>query len=80
MSAGVVNGSCLCGQVAFAVEGDFLFFHYCHCSRCRKATGSAHSANLFVKRELFRWTRGEESVRRYLLATAQYFCTGFCAE
>lgn len=80
MSAGVVTGSCLCGQVAFAVEGSYLFFHYCHCSRCRKTTGSAHAANLFVKREQFRWTRGEELVRRFLLPSAQYFCTGFCSE
>ena len=38
------RGSCICGEVAFEVEGPFDLFLNCHCSRCRKATGTAHSA------------------------------------
>jgi len=34
------RGSCLCGVVAFEVEGPFDLFLNCHCSRCRKATGT----------------------------------------
>ena len=37
------RGSCLCGEVAFEVEGPFDSFLNCHCSRCRKATGTARA-------------------------------------
>jgi hypothetical protein len=42
------SGSCLCGAVTFTVEGAFDRFYLCHCSHCRKDTGSAHAANLFA--------------------------------
>lgn len=41
-------GSCLCGRVSYEVSGDFDAFYLCHCSRCQKDTGSAHSAKIFV--------------------------------
>lgn len=79
MSDDPLRGSCLCGEVTFELEEAFLFFHYCHCSRCRKTTGSAHSANIFVRRAHFRWVTGEDRVGRFELPAAEYFCTGFCA-
>ena len=45
--AKVYNGSCLCGDVRFIIEGEFKSFYLCHCNYCRKDTGSAHAANLF---------------------------------
>ncbi len=78
MEPSTIQGSCLCGAVTFTVRTPFVFFHYCHCGRCRKRSGSAHSANILVKAAQFTWTRGEDQVRRYELPTAEYFCTGFC--
>ena len=43
-----IKGRCLCGKVRFEVSEPFDNFYFCHCGRCRKATGSAHSANIFV--------------------------------
>lgn len=77
--ADVLRGSCLCNGVAYEITPPFLFFHYCHCSRCRKITGSAHSANILVRREQFAWTRGEDLVRRWELPSAEKLCTGFCS-
>lgn len=37
----MLNGRCLCGAVHFAVEDAFLYAAYCHCSRCRRRSGSA---------------------------------------
>ena len=74
-----VEGSCLCGAVRFALEPPYRSFQYCHCSRCRKATGSRHAANIFVKAPQLRWTAGEQLVRRYEHGPARYFCTTFCA-
>jgi len=51
---------------------------YCHCSRCRKATGSAFAANAVIDPQAFRWTHGEESVMRHDLPEARSFATSFC--
>jgi hypothetical protein len=72
------RGSCLCGEVAFEVDGPFDHFLNCHCSRCRKATGTAHSCEMIVKPSAFRWLRGETSVVRYDLPRARSFATAFC--
>ena len=73
-----VNGSCLCGEVRYEITGNLGIFQYCHCSRCRKLTGSAHSANLFVSPEQFAWTHGEELVGVYAPAQTRHFTTAFC--
>jgi hypothetical protein len=73
-----VGGSCVCGAVAFAIEGPYAGFNYCHCTRCRKKSGSAHAVNIFVPPAQFSWTRGEEVVRRYDLPSAAAWCSGFC--
>ncbi|RDS81124.1 GFA family protein [Dyella monticola] len=40
-SSRMLSGECLCGEVRYRVEDSFLYALNCHCSRCRKATGSA---------------------------------------
>lgn len=74
----MINGTCLCNQVEYHITGHAGVFQYCHCSRCRKLSGSAHAANLFVKPDQFAWVRGEELVGRYEPADAKYFATCFC--
>ena len=76
----VFRGSCLCGGIEYEISPPFLFFQYCHCSRCRKTSGSAHMANIFVKGSRFSWTKGEATVKRFELPEAEHFCTGFCPE
>jgi hypothetical protein len=49
-----------------------------NCSRCRKFTGSAFAANLFVAPDDFAWLKGEVLVGRYELAGAKHFVTSFC--
>ncbi len=80
MATEVLRGGCLCGTVTYEVELPLLRFAHCHCSRCRRATGSSHASNLYVVPRQFRWTSGEESVRRYDLPSARSFSTTFCSE
>lgn len=75
-----VLGSCLCGAVAFRVWGPFERFVLCHCSRCRKATASAHAANLFTAPGHLHWLRGADLVRRYQLPDARSFSKCFCTQ
>jgi hypothetical protein len=72
------RGSCLCGEVGFEVDGPFDRFLNCHCSRCRKASGTAHSCEAIVQASALRWLRGEASVVRFDSALARSFATAFC--
>ncbi|WP_018415801.1 GFA family protein [Teredinibacter turnerae] len=74
-----VTGHCLCGAVHYRVADNLGIFQYCHCSRCRRFTGSAHAANLFVLRDNFFWVAGEENMREYSPPDTKYFRTAFCA-
>ena len=76
---GVVQGSCLCGDVAYEVTGAPSRAMNCHCGRCRHSRGSAHATNLFVSPDHFRWVRGEGKVRQYKVPEAQRFGVSFCA-
>lgn len=78
MNEDAITGSCLCGAVTFAVTPPFSAFRYCHCSRCRKASGSAHAANLVVPRAQFEWLGGEGSIRRFDLPDAARFSLWSC--
>jgi hypothetical protein len=60
-----VTGSCLCGVVAFAIDGPTTPIEFCHCPRCRKACGSAFAATFYVPATALRWTRGEGEVATY---------------
>jgi hypothetical protein len=80
MSDTRIHGSCLCGTVKFEVTPPFTGFRYCHCSRCRKASGSGHAANLFVPRTQFRWLSGEDAMKRYDARETQRFSVWFCTE
>ncbi|OMH38066.1 GFA family protein [Motiliproteus sp. MSK22-1] len=73
-----ILGSCLCGEVKYQINGPFSVFQYCHCSRCRKFTGSAHASNIFVPPEQFLWLQGESQVGRFEPADTRHFATAFC--
>jgi len=61
----VVGGSCLCGGVRFEVRLPFRRASHCHCSRCRKHSGTAALTQGRVPRERFRLLAGEELVSVY---------------
>lgn len=73
-----MKGSCLCKKVVYEIMPPFKIFQYCHCSRCRKFTGSTQAANLFVPPSQFQWLQGEEQVGRFEHSDAKYFATCFC--
>ena len=71
-------GSCLCGAATFKVEGVFDRFFLCHCTHCRKDTGSAHAANLFSSTAKFEWLSGQDKVQTYHLPQTRHvhcFCS-----
>lgn len=76
---GAIGGSCHCGAVRFEFDKPFERMGHCHCSLCRRATSAAMSSELFVAREDFRWTRGEDKLVFFLLPDT-HFGTQFCSE
>lgn len=75
-----VQGSCLCGSVQYEISGSLGIFQYCHCSRCRKFTGSAHASNIIVAPNQFKWLQGEDVLGRYEVPEARHFATTFCTK
>jgi len=72
------SGSCQCGAVKYEVTGEFQRFFLCHCQRCRKDTGSAHGANIFLSPAEITWASGEDKVKTYLVPGTRHsksFCT-----
>ena len=75
-----VSGSCLCGSVRFQITPPSTGFRYCHCTRCRKATGAAHAANVFLPESQFKWLAGESLLRQFDLPGAKRFAVHFCTK
>jgi hypothetical protein len=75
---GVTRGSCLCGAVAFELDGPPVFARYCHCRRCRKARSAAHAANLAVPADRLRFTRGADGLASFKVPEADRFTQAFC--
>jgi hypothetical protein len=75
-----LKGSCLCGALRFVVTGEPARFYHCHCSRCRKSTGTGHASNLFITNAELTWTGDTALIKTYKLPEAQRFARTFCAQ
>ena len=74
--AHTVKGSCLCGTVSFRLTGELPPVYQCHCSLCRKVSGSSSNSALVIEAEHFTWTSGEDQVGSFVTATG--FRSDFC--
>ena len=61
----MIRGSCLCGGVRFEIDRVTGPFELCHCTRCRKASGSAFLAWIAFLRTDFRLLEGAELIKTY---------------
>ncbi|RWK27895.1 MAG: GFA family protein [Mesorhizobium sp.] len=55
-------GKCLCGAVQYAVADKFIYAANCHCSNCRRTTGSAFKPFAGIERERLSLTKGEDNL------------------
>lgn len=53
-------GSCYCGAVRYRVADQFAYAVNCHCSNCRRTTGSAFKPFAGIERERLTITDGED--------------------
>ena len=62
---GEALGSCNCSAVKFKVDRAPQDVYICHCSICRKATGSGGIAVTIVSRAGFTWLEGRAHIRTW---------------
>jgi hypothetical protein len=53
-------GSCLCGTFRYRIDSPAAYSGFCHCSQCRKFSGSAFNALLGVKAADLIWIECDE--------------------
>lgn len=74
------QGSCLCGAVEISVAGSIDSIIHCHCSKCRKNSGTAYATNGFVKSSEFNIVKGEDKLHFFETSPGKkrHFCS-ICA-
>lgn len=73
-----LNGRCLCGAVQYTVADNFRYALNCHCSNCRRATGSAFKPFGGIAREQLALTAGADRLMRYGSEAAHDAHCGAC--
>ena len=76
----MVTGQCNCGAVAFELTTAPTQIFACHCSICRRFTGTGGVMVVITPNDAFRWLRGEDAVRVWKKPDADWesnFC-GHC--
>ena len=61
-SARTLAGMCFCGTVHYEVADEFLYAANCHCSNCRRTTGSAFKPFAGIERDKLVVTKGERDL------------------
>ncbi len=61
----LLAGRCFCGAVDYTVADEFLYAMCCHCSNCRRTTGSAFKPFAGIERHKLIVTKGEGDLLVY---------------
>ena len=72
-----MKGSCLCGAVAFELSVTPALFYRCHCSLCRKQSGTGFNLATLVKTGNFSWLKGEKGIISWIKPTG--YRNDFCS-
>ena len=60
-----LQGACYCRTVQYAVADSFEYAMNCHCSNCRRTTGSAFKPFAGIERAKFTVTKGADGLLIY---------------
>lgn len=72
-----MRGQCLCGAVAFEVDASSLKLYRCHCSLCRRQSGTASSLATIVPNSQFQWLAGQDKITSWKMESG--FRSDFCS-
>ncbi len=59
----MLTGSCLCKSIRFEISGTHSKVIVCHCSLCRKTSGSSSAAYIVIGYDELTWLSGQELVK-----------------
>ncbi|TWX50601.1 GFA family protein [Colwellia hornerae] len=70
-------GQCLCGTINLKISGAISDIIHCHCSLCRKNSGSAFATNGFINAADFEITSGEDFLTTFAFKPGRnsHFCS-----
>ena len=60
-----LTGKCFCCAVHYAVADEFVYAMNCHCSKCRRTTGSAFKPMAGIQRDKLAVTEGTDKLLIY---------------
>ena len=74
----MLEGRCLCGGIAYEIDGEVGPIDLCHCSYCRRASGSAFAANASIQRADFKLRSSDALLKEYESTPGKFrsFCSG----
>jgi hypothetical protein len=73
----MVKGECNCGNVVYEISEKLSDVYICHCSICRRSTGSGGIAVSIVPKSKFFWVKGENLVKHWAKPGHDWH-TNFC--
>jgi hypothetical protein len=74
----MLKGKRLCEDVKIEIDAALGPVIACHCSQCRRSTGSAFNPNASVPADSYRIIAGQELVREFSRSAGQY--RAFCSQ
>ena len=72
-----MRGQCLCNTVAFEIDAASLRLYRCHCSLCRRQSGTGSNLATIVPSKMFRWLCGEDKIASWQKESG--FRSDFCS-
>lgn len=72
------QGSCLCGKITYRISGAADAIRGCHCSRCRRRSGSGFFAAMPMMISDFQITGDKDHITSFFLQGSQYYGYSFC--
>ena len=70
-------GKCLCGELEIKIKGEISDIIHCHCSLCRKNSGTAFATNGFINSSEFEIVSGRKNLSKFSFKPGRnrHFCT-----
>ncbi|MGE0437795.1 MAG: GFA family protein [Steroidobacteraceae bacterium] len=75
-----LTGGCLCGAIGYEIATPPYAMRACHCSRCRRRSGSSYLVALACASSGFTFTHGAGSIRHWQLPESARYLVSFCGE
>lgn len=60
-----LQGSCLCRAVTYQIDGELKVVRCCHCSACRKVSGTAFATGAPIDASQFHLLTGNDAIKEF---------------